>query len=65
MAKVIIEGFDNIEDAQIFVDWYSGSGEQDSELWFEESFLQKETKRKSAYVKNITRKEEEIVITIK
>ena len=27
--KVIFDGFDTLEDARAFADWYSGQGEQD------------------------------------
>lgn len=65
MARIIIEGFNNIEDAQIFVDWYRSYGERDSEIWFEEATLQKITKRTSAYVEKVIRKPQEIIVKIK
>lgn len=34
--KVIFDGFETEEQAQSFVDWYEGSGEQDSAIWLEE-----------------------------
>lgn len=33
---VTIKGFDTFEEANQFCDWYSGQGEQDASIWFEE-----------------------------
>lgn len=49
MINVIFKGFETIEQAQEFAEWYSGSGEQESGAWLEES-----TDIQSAYVENIT-----------
>ena len=35
MFKVEFSGFKTREQAQAFVDWYSGAGEQDAATWFE------------------------------
>jgi len=35
LFSVNITGFESKEEAQAFIDWYSGQGEQDSEFWFE------------------------------
>lgn len=35
MISVTFEGFKSIKDAEIFVQWYEGQGEQDAEIWFE------------------------------
>jgi len=32
--KVEVTGFSSLAEAQAFVDWYSGQGEQDSATWF-------------------------------
>ena len=34
--KVIFDGFDTLEQAEEFSNWYAGSGEQDSEVWLQE-----------------------------
>jgi hypothetical protein len=36
MPKVLVDGFANVEDAQVFIDWYKGQGEQSCEYWGEE-----------------------------
>jgi hypothetical protein len=36
MITVSVSGFSNKEQAQVFVDWYYGQGEQDAEFWFDE-----------------------------
>jgi hypothetical protein len=36
MITVSVSGFSNKEQAQVFVDWYEGQGEQDAGYWFEE-----------------------------
>ena len=33
---VTVKGFDTFEEANQFCDWYSGQGEQDASIWFEE-----------------------------
>lgn len=33
--KVIITGFSSLAEAEEFVSWYAGQGEQDSTIWFE------------------------------
>ena len=33
MAKVIVDGFKSIGDAEEFIRWYQGSGEQDADTW--------------------------------
>ena len=33
---VLVKGFKTQEQAEAFIKWYAGSGEQDSEIWFEE-----------------------------
>ena len=33
--KVVIKGFSSLAEAEEFVQWYSGQGEQDSAIWFE------------------------------
>lgn len=33
--SVTIKGFNKIEEAQEFCNWYSGQGEQNSSIWFE------------------------------
>jgi hypothetical protein len=53
--KLVIEGFDTIEEAKAFASWYGGQGEQDACIWFEcrkdegkipsSSMLQKSTKQ--------------------
>jgi len=35
--KVIFDGFETLEQAQAFANWYIHSGEQDSSLYMEES----------------------------
>jgi hypothetical protein len=35
MVSVIINGFQNDTEAQEFISWYEGQGEQDSCIWFE------------------------------
>lgn len=34
--KVIFDGFETLEQAQAFANWYGHSGEQDSSVWMEE-----------------------------
>ena len=34
--SVTIEGFSSKAEAEEFINWYSGSGESDSNIWFEE-----------------------------
>jgi len=34
--RVVLDGFDTKEQAQAFINWYGGSGEQDSECWLQE-----------------------------
>jgi hypothetical protein len=36
MASVIIHGFHTEEDAQTFISWFEGEGEQDQSIWFED-----------------------------
>ncbi|MCP5006634.1 MAG: hypothetical protein GY941_22235 [Planctomycetes bacterium] len=36
MSSVIIDGFESTKDAEEFVKWYSGQGEQDADIWMEE-----------------------------
>jgi ABC-type Fe3+ transport system substrate-binding protein len=36
MITVSVSGFSNKEQAQVFVDWYYGQGEQDAGYWFDE-----------------------------
>ena len=36
MITVTVSGFSNKEQAQVFVDWYEGQGEQDVGYWFDE-----------------------------
>lgn len=33
--KVVFDGFETLEQAKAFADWYSGSGEQESGYWLE------------------------------
>ena len=33
--KVEIEGFNTKEEAEEFINWYSGQGEQDADIWFD------------------------------
>lgn len=33
--KVVITGFSSLKEAEEFVNWYAGQGEQDSSVWFE------------------------------
>jgi hypothetical protein len=35
--NVVFEGFDTLEQADAFVDWYEGAGEQYSDLWLSEA----------------------------
>lgn len=35
MATVIIKGFRSDLDAQTFIEWFEGQGEQDQDEWFE------------------------------
>lgn len=35
MFKVLIEGFNTKAEAEEFINWYSGQGEQDADIWFE------------------------------
>lgn len=34
--KVVFDGFDTIEQAKQFIDWYEGGGEQDASTWLED-----------------------------
>ena len=34
--KAVFDGFDTIEQAKAFIDWYSNSGEQDVDTYLEE-----------------------------
>lgn len=45
MVKAIFDGFDTIEQAKAFLDWYSFSGENDSDI-----FLSEWTNLDSAYI---------------
>jgi hypothetical protein len=36
MITVEITGFKSVEDAEEFINWYQGAGEQDSEIWQQE-----------------------------
>ena len=35
MYELVIKGFKNKDEAETFLSWYSGSGEQDASIWFE------------------------------
>ena len=35
--KVVITGFETIEEAEAFCSWYANQGEQDGFYWFEET----------------------------
>lgn len=35
MISVLVSGFDTEAEAEAFIDWYSGQGEQDAGIWFE------------------------------
>ena len=35
MYKVTIEGFKNKDEAEQFIHWYEGQGEQDIDIWLE------------------------------
>lgn len=35
MCDVIIKGFKSSEEAQMFIEWYEGQGEQDIQYWRE------------------------------
>lgn len=35
--KVVFDGFETEEQAEIFADWYEGQGEQDINSWLESS----------------------------
>lgn len=37
--SVTFSGFNSVEDAQAFIDWYSGSGEQEASCWQGENSL--------------------------
>ena len=58
--KVIFDGFETIEQARTFAEWYSGSGEQDSCIWLEEN-----CDLKAANVNTITIEEESVIIDLK
>lgn len=34
--KLTITGFKSVAEAEAFAEWYSGQGEQDASIWFEE-----------------------------
>jgi hypothetical protein len=36
MAKVLVEGFRNDDEAREFIHWYEGQGEQDAAVWLSE-----------------------------
>ncbi len=33
---VVLKGFKTLEDANLFISWFDGAGEQDAYLWFAE-----------------------------
>ena len=35
MAKLVIDGFKNLDQAEEYASWFSGQGEQDAMLWME------------------------------
>lgn len=37
MARLIIEGFETIDDAKEYASWFEGQGEQDAFIWMEEN----------------------------
>lgn len=47
MYSVKFNGFRTLEQAETFIDWYEGQGEQDSGMWLEEH-----ANVTSAYVNN-------------
>ena len=40
--NVLIKGFETKKQAETFISWYSGQGEQCSDIWFEEAVHQEE-----------------------
>ena len=36
MFELVIKGFNNKEEAEMFLSWYSGQGEHNAAYWFEE-----------------------------
>jgi hypothetical protein len=38
--NVLVTGFDTTEEAEEFVSWFSGQGEQDALIWFQENHPQ-------------------------
>jgi hypothetical protein len=59
--QVTFKGFKTAEQAKIFAEWYSGSGEQEVGLWLEEH-----SDIDSAYTKEIKLKENgNVIITLK
>lgn len=36
MYELVIKGFKNKDEAETFLSWYSGQGEQDAAYWYEE-----------------------------
>lgn len=37
MISVVVRGFNTVKEAQEFINWYEGAGEQDAYGWFEEN----------------------------
>ena len=49
-VSIVIDGFNNKDSAQAFINWYSGSGEQDSEAWLEEEHMNNKLVNPRAYI---------------
>lgn len=60
MYTVTFKGFERLEQAKAFADWYAGSGEQDSAAWLEEC-----TDMQFANAEKITTTDEGVEVDLK
>lgn len=64
MFEVNIKGFKTQAQADAFVSWYSGAGEQDADLWFEIRQEEGEIDVDSMHIKDIETKWEGNVLNM-
>lgn len=60
MFTVTFKGFETLEQAKVFADWYEGQGEQQSDCWLEEH-----SDINFACVENVTIEDTNIVVDLK
>jgi hypothetical protein len=44
MCELVIKGFKNRDEVEMFRHWYCGQGEQDASIWFEETAREKDVR---------------------